>query len=419
VFPQEIADQPAERVNSLTIFDPKGIVRRTVEVHNRRISNPREEQRPMLTHDHLRALRDNPSSTIRANIAIALAADLVADALTGEERQIAEQILDALAHDLDRRVRQALAEHVKECPFLPGEIASTLASDIEDMVALPMIQHSPLLSDTDLILCVRAGSTSRRLAVARRPRVAPIVVGELVETGDPDVVGAVLANAGADVSEHSLLKVAVRYQGDESIAALLVERPALPLTVCEVLIACVSKRLRERLLVKHQIPGFLADELVMHAREKALTEILPCSDAEGAERLAYHLQARRRLTPTLLLRSLCVGDLSFFDSAIATLAGVPAMNARALLYDRGILGLRAIYQKAGLPPALFKAFRVAMGAVLDGYLNRGRAAYTQRVIDQLVLVYNDLSPAGLEGVLAQLSAQVSGGGTIEAEVRAA
>jgi uncharacterized protein (DUF2336 family) len=373
----------------------------------------------MLTQDHLRALRDNPSSTIRANIAVAVSADLATAVLTGEERQIAEQILDALAHDLDRRVRQALAEHVKECPFLPSEIASTLASDVEDMVALPIIQYSPLLSDTDLILYVRTGNTSRRLAVARRQRVAPAVVGELVETGDPEVVGAVIANAGAEVSENSLLKVAVRYQGDESIEALLVERPALPLTVCEVLIACVSKRLRERLLAKHQIPGFLADDLVMHAREKALTEILPCSDAEGAERLAYHLHAQRRLTPTLLLRTLCVGDLSFFDSGMARLAKIPVMNARALLYDRGILGLRAVYQKAGLPPALFQAFRVAMSAVLDGYLNRGRAAYTQRVIDQLVLVYGDLSPAGLEGVLAQLSAQTSGSGSANAQMRAA
>ena len=373
----------------------------------------------MLTQNHLRALRDNPSSEIRANIAIAVAADIAAVSLTREERQIAEEILGALAHDLDRRVRQALAEHVKECPFLPSEIASTLARDVEDMVALPMIEHSPLLSDTDLILYVRAGSTCRRIAVARRQHVAPVVVVELMDTGDPQVVGAVLANAGADVSESSLLKAAVRYQGDESIEALLVDRPALPLTVCEVLISCVSKGLRERLLAKHQIPGFLADELVMHAREKALTEILPCSDAVGAERLSYHLHARRRLTPTLLLRILCVGDLSFFDSAMATLSKIPAMNARALLYDRGILGLRAIYQKAGLPPVLFQAFRVAMTAVLDGYLNRGRPAYTQRVIDQLVLVYDDLSPAGLEGILAQLSARTLGGDAAETEVRAA
>lgn len=373
----------------------------------------------MLTQDHLRALRDNPSPTIRANIAAAVAADFVAASLAGEERQIAEQILDSLAHDLDRRVRQALAENIKECLFLPSEIASTLALDIEDMVALPMIRHSPLLSDTDLILYVRTGITCRQLAVARRQHVAPVVVGELVETGNPKVVGAVLANAGADVSESSLLKVAVRFQGNESIEALLVERPALPLTVCEVLIACVSKGLRERLLAKHQIPGFLADELVMHAREKALTEILPCGDAEGGERLAQHLHARRRLTPTLVLRALCVGDLSFFDSAMATLAMVPAMSARALLYDRGILGLRAIYRKAGLPPALFQAFRVAMSAVLDGYLNRGRAAYTQRVIDQLVLVYEDLAPAGLEGVLAQLSSRSFGGSAAQAEERAA
>src|SRR6185437_3425542 len=69
-------------------------------------------------------------------------------------------------------------------------------------------------------------------------------------------VEAVLANAGADLAEPTLLKVALRFRGDAAIEERLVERPTLPLTVCEVLIARVSAALRERLVARHRIPEF-------------------------------------------------------------------------------------------------------------------------------------------------------------------
>jgi uncharacterized protein (DUF2336 family) len=362
----------------------------------------------MLTEAHLRALRANPSGAVRTDIAAAIAADVAAAALSEREAAIARQILEILSQDVERGVRQALAEQLKQSPFLPREIALALARDIADEVALPILQYSPVLGDADLVLHVRAGPPPRRLAVARRGAVSPAVGEALVETGDPAIVEAVLGNAGADLAEPTLLKVALRFRGDAAIEECLVERPALPLTVCEVLIASVSAALRARLVARHRIPEFLAEELARHAREAVLLDAIAGDGAAAGERLAAHLQARRRLTPTLVLRALCGGDLGFFEAAMAQLAGLPAAQARALIYDRGVGGLRAIYQRAALPPELFRAFRVAVGAVLEGHLRRGAAAYTEHVVGQLVLAYDDLCPAGIEHVLAQLARRPPG-----------
>ncbi len=357
----------------------------------------------MLTPAHARALSANPSATVRADIAAAVGAELAAAALTAREAQIAEQILEALAHDVEKLVRQSLAEHVKECPFLPRDIALVLARDLEDAVALPMLEHSPVLSDSDLIGAIRTGLTLRQLAIARRKTVASVVAEALVDTADPRIVGAVLANQGADLPESALLKVVAGHRGDAPIETLLIERSSLPLTVCEILIATVSAALRERLVVRHHIPVHLADELVMHGRERSLAELIPLHGPEAAERLAAHLLAKQRLTPTLVLRALCLGDLGFFDAAMATLADIPLSSAKALIYDRGAGGLRGIYQTAQLPAELFRAFRVGVSAVLDGYLRHGRAAFTQQIVDQLLLLYDDMCPIGLEHMLAQLS----------------
>lgn len=363
----------------------------------------------MLTHAHARALRVNPSAMVRADIAAAVAAELAGAALNAREARIAEQILEALAHDVEHRVRIALAEHVKECPFLPREIAQVLARDLDDAVALPILEHSPLLSDADLIAAIRGGLAQRRLAVARRKTVASSVAEALVDTADPWVVRAVLANHGADLAEGALLKIVVGFRGDGPIETLLVERSALPLTVCEILIATVSAALRERLVAKHHIPWQLADALVTHGRERSLVELLPHHAPEAAERLARHLQAKQGLTATLVLRALCLGDLGFFDAAMAALAGVPVASAKTLIYDRGPGGLRAIYDTAQLPAELFRGFRVGINAVLDGQLALGRAAFTQHIVDQLLLAYDTMSPAGLEPMLAQLSRRTAQG----------
>jgi uncharacterized protein (DUF2336 family) len=356
----------------------------------------------MLSQVHVRALHDNPSAAIRADIAAAVAAELTTGTLSSEESHIAEEILAALAQDVACRVRQVLAEHVKDCPFLPRDIALTLARDIEDAVALPIIEYSPLLQDADLVALVRSASADRQMAVARRKTLSPGVADELVDTGNPAVVGVLLANDGAELSTASLLKTATRLR-EPRIQSLLVERSALPLVVCEVLVASVSKKLRDRLVEKHEIPAVLADELANHGREKALTEIAHCEEAEAVDRLTAHLHTRRRLTPMLVLRTLLQGDLCFFYSAMATLSGLPVAQARKLLDGAGPGGLRPIFQRAGLPPNLFPAFRVGVNAARSGIAERGQAAYTRHIVDQLTHVYDDVCPAGLEHVLVQLS----------------
>jgi hypothetical protein len=104
---------------------------------------------------------------------------------------------------------------------------------------------------------------------------------------------------------------------------------------------------------------------------------------------------------------------------MATLAMIPVVNARSLLYERGGGGLRAIYRQAGLPPPLFRAFRVAVSAILDGHPKSGPAAFAARIIEQLMLVYDDLSPASLEGMFAQLSSQAMPRDASAAQMRAA
>ena len=59
----------------------------------------------MLTQAHVRALRDNPSATVRADIAASVGSELAAGALSPSEARIAAAILEALTYDVEQRVR--------------------------------------------------------------------------------------------------------------------------------------------------------------------------------------------------------------------------------------------------------------------------------------------------------------------------
>ncbi len=100
-----------------------------------------------------------------------------------------------------------------------------------------------------------------------------------------------------------------------------------------------------------------------------------------------------------------MGDLAFFEASLAVLAGIPLLNARMLIHDEGSLGFEAIYQKAGLPEALFPAMRVAVDVIKETDYDGGpndRQRYSRRVIERILTQYENLGSDNLEYLLRKL-----------------
>ena len=73
-----------------------------------------------------------------------------------------------------------------------------------------------------------------------------------------------------------------------------------------------------------------------------------------------HLHKHDRLTASLLLRALAHGHMSFFEWGLSQLSAIPHHRTWMMVHDAGPLGLRAIYERTGLPARLFPAFRAAV-----------------------------------------------------------
>jgi uncharacterized protein (DUF2336 family) len=360
----------------------------------------------LLTAADVQRLIANPSVEARAETAVKVAEAFELGALSDAERQLAEQIFRVMVQDAEVKVRESLSSHLKSSAHLPHDIAVKMAKDVEQ-VALPVLEFSKVLSDADLIEIVRSSSAEKQTAVAKRAEVSGDVANALIDHGKTSgVVAALAANKGAELGDSEVQKILDKHGSDVLVTNSLVTRPNLPLALCERIVNIVSQSLHGYLVERHDLSDEMAADLVLSAREKATIMLLPAG-AKSADviEFAQQLHSAGRLSPTLLLRSLCSGDIAFFEASMSVLSGVPIINARLLIHDQGALGMQSIYQYAHLPLDLFPAFRAAFDVARDMDYDGGdrdRQRFAAKVIERVLTRLEQLDQRNADYLMNRL-----------------
>lgn len=376
--------------------------------------------RPNLSVADVQRLLEDPSPEARAEAAGKVAADYSSDVLSTEERQLAEQILEFMVKDAEVRVRQALSNNLKNYPGLSHDVARALADDVES-VSLPILRFSQVLTDADLVEIVRTQGAEKQIAVAQRDEVSESLADALVQTKNEDVVTALVENEGADISEAAMQTVLGEFGDRDRVTGPMAYRAKLPVAVAERLVNMVSDTMKEHLLTHQDLPPEVATDLIMLSRERATLGLLsPGSDAMDVQSLVSQLHQNGRLSATIILRALCMGDLDFFEASAAMLTGLPLGSARSLIHDEGPLGLRAIIERSDLPEGLYPAFRAAVDVIHENEYDGGendRERFRRRMIERILTqVADPTSAIGSEnaeyllGKLSQIEPGILGDG---------
>lgn len=345
-----------------------------------------QTSRSRLTDADIRRLVKAEDEDDRAAAAHKLCRAMDSNEMDEMERAAAQKIMRVLADDAAELVRRALAVTLKASDLLPRDVALKLARDVET-VALPVLGFSPAFRDEDLVEIVRAGDAARQIAVAGRPFVSRDVGEVIAAEGFEPAVRTLAANDNADVSERAMTLAVDRYPSSDVVTALAYRR-VLPVAVTERLLALASEAVREHLVSRHALSADTAIRLSTGARERATVDLVDqAASAQDLPDFVAQLNARKALTPSLMLRALARGSMSLFEHGVAELSGVPHHRAWLMIHDAGPLGLKAIYDRAGLPPRLFAAFRsgvdtwrelTAEGAALD------RERFQQRMLERFL-----------------------------------
>jgi uncharacterized protein (DUF2336 family) len=247
------------------------------------------------------------------------------------------------------------------------------------------------------------------VAIAARRQVSSKVAEAIVEADQPVALATLASNEGAELGEPLLLRMLASHGADETIQLPLARRARLPLAVLERLVAAASAELREVLAKRDDLPDHVASDLVLGARERATASLMsPDSAAAEAMTLAQQLQQGGRLTPPLVVRAICLGDLAFVEAAFAVMADIPVHNARLLIYDAGPLGFKAIYERCKLPAEFLELFRVGIRVAQQTDFDGGdkdRERRSRRTLERILTQYEkieEIGDADLEYLLGKL-----------------
>ncbi|CDO60218.1 hypothetical protein BN1012_Phect2005 [Candidatus Phaeomarinobacter ectocarpi] len=374
---------------------------------------------PLGFEDVVKLERDN--SPLNRESAVTKIGQLMAEGkLQGVEATIAEDVVVRMAEDADMLVRSALARQIALYPLLPTGMAEQMARDVAD-VSVPVLQHWPDLSDELLISVISEEVEAKQVAIAQRPTVSEQVSGALIDTGNSNVVSVLLENEGARITADALQRALTDHQDHDHIPVLVAKRPDLTaetclhcvsLVVADQLESDVANEMRRFLVQQEELPAEMASELVAHAREQAVAEMTAGEiDDEKVEEFVGVLHRSGRLTPTMLLRSLCSGDLRFVEMAFARLAKTTQDHVRAAMEPGSGEVFKSIYDSTRLPKSLRPAFGAALAAAAQERMRAGDGQmepqrYVPTVISSIVGAYGTVAPAELEHVMAELSREL-------------
>ena len=317
----------------------------------------------------------------RADGARALARSYLYSDLSGPMRAEAAVAMTALTDDPSVVVRRALAEALCRAHDAPRAVILTLAAD-EPEAAAPVLQYSPVLTDADLVECVRNGDLPAQMTLARRPKLGRQAAAALAEVGQLDVVLALIGNLDVDLPAELLHGVLTRFNDDARVRDALLERASLPAALRARIAVVAAKDLAVE--ASQWMAPERAERVAREARDQAIAAIAAsCRPDERAE-LAHALRVSGALTPALLLRSLLGGRSDLFAASMAELSGLPAPRVAAFILEPQGQGFAALARRAGLKDGVLPAFRAALAAIKPHVGESGdglKLKLVQKVID--------------------------------------
>lgn len=255
------------------------------------------------------------------------------EGMNQNEVGLVDDILTRVAHDVEMKVRQQLAERFADVADAPGNIVKMLAND-DIAVAGPILLRSSVLKDRDLIDIIREKEQDHLLAVSQRENIGEEVTDVLVESGDEDVLVSLAGNEGARFSRDGMETLVAKSEDVEALQAPLVQRSDLPPDLMHDMFWWVSSTLKEYIMTEADIDESLVDEMLAQTRDSLVQEF---DDGDVRMKRAFRnvlkLERQQGLHEDFLIQALRQSEQEEFIVAFSRLADVDIPTVQRILDD--------------------------------------------------------------------------------------
>lgn len=334
-----------------------------------------------------------------------LTCDMAASRL---EREAIVPILIRLAADPVKDVRVLLASILVGCEKLHPDLLFSIIADDGD-IALPFLSSSPALDRRRTLAVLKVGDKARQLVLAARSSLCDDAVSFISDKCDSDVCVLLLDNEDITIKVQDYRRLYVRFRDVPEITEQLLKRNDLPLEVRILQAKRASGRVQQLMAERGWIATQDADEIVVDAQETTFLRILATANLDEVDNLIRFLSSKSLLTPSLILRAACSGNLPVVGSALSFLSGTPRAKIQKMFDDRAAVGVKNVYHRAGLPKNCFHIVRAAVDVSADmkDMPNEARRLrFGSAIIECLMTRYNSVS-AGEKSALLKIVARLS------------
>ena len=256
-------------------------------------------------------------------------------------RELTLATLNALSLDKATAVRATLSEAIKHLDSVPRTIVQRLARDVETIVALPILECSPLLDDQDILEILAAARASDVFcAVARRKGLSLDASDAIVATLDTKAVAVLIGNESAKIRKATLDKIVVRAAETAELHYPLVLRADLSPSLIRKLASFVGAALIEMLASREGLDD--------DTRAKLKDELKSRLDENAEDRKPSAKELPKKFDEAFVEAAAEAGQRDSIVAALAKMGRLDTEIVRKVLGSGSAKALTALAWRAGL-----------------------------------------------------------------------
>jgi len=270
---------------------------------------------------------------------------------TAQIRDKAIEMIEILANDQLPSVRQILSEELKLSNSIPKQIALKLANDEILEVSAPILEYSPLLSDTDLKEIIAATTLSGALeAIANRDGLSGDVCEAIAATLEIPAVSNMLTNENAQIREETLDNIINEAQEQEIVAwhEPLATRPNLSIRAMKRIATFVASSLVDVMITKNHLDVTQGKELLIRVRERISNDDPESDDKRSLAEQAADLYQRGVIDDEFIQNAIKNNQRELIIQSVVLMSNLPDNSVRSILNKKKGSLIVSLAWKAGL-----------------------------------------------------------------------
>ena len=273
-------------------------------------------------------------------------------------------IFESLVKTTELEIRKRIALELCSLDWISKDLVFKLATD-EIAVAQPVLEHSLLLDNQDLVRVVRQKAIDHRLTISARPDVGEAVSDALASFNEPPVLVSLLQNQKAKLSAKTIefLTEASRHRNE--YRGPLLRREDIPADVFAKLASRIADFVRSDIAQKHNVPIDALADIARHAAEDLL--VTPVGlDTTALERATLQFAAELEAVEGGPAIPFWQGHAGVFEGRLMTRTGLDRNSVHILIHELAPFGIALLARYVEMTP--------------EDFANACRALYSNRLI---------------------------------------